>query len=125
MNDGAEPVRVALLTEIISPYRIPVFNELAAMEGVELDVLFFSETEGRRNWRIPWEKIHFRYRVLPGLLVTRRYQGGPVFFNPGIVGALRRGKYRAVICFGYHHPTIWLALLWSLDGIAHSRRLIY
>ena len=123
VNDGAEPVRVALLTEIISPYRIPVFNELAAMEGVELDVLFFSETEGRRNWRIPWEKIHFRYRVLPGLLVTRRYQGGPVFFNPGIVGALRRGKYRAVICFGYHHPTIWLALLWC--WFSRARALLW
>jgi hypothetical protein len=41
----ALPVRVALLTEIISPYRIPVFNELAADARVELDVLFIKEVQ--------------------------------------------------------------------------------
>lgn len=101
-----------MLTEIIAPYRIPVFNELASDERIELEVLFFSESEGRRSWRIPWERICFRHRVLPGFLITHRYQGGPIFFNPGILTALWRGKYQAVICFGYHHPTIWLALLW-------------
>ncbi len=120
MKRAGTPVRVALLTEIISPYRIPVFNELAAEERIELEVLFFSETEGRRNWRIPWEKIRFRHRVLPGLLIAQRYQGGPIFFNPGILTALWRGKYRAVICFGYHHPTIWLALLWCRFSSARA-----
>ena len=109
---AALPVRVALLTEIVSPYRIPIFNKLAADARIELEVLFFSETEARRNWGIPWDKICFLYRVLPGFLVARRYQGGPMFFNPGIISALWRGKCQAVICFGYHHPTIWLALLW-------------
>ena len=81
MNDTAKPVRVALLTEIISPYRIPLLNELSLDQRVELEVIFFSETEERRKWRIPWEKIRFHNRVLPGLLISRRYQGGPVFFK--------------------------------------------
>ncbi len=123
MKTVALPVRVALLTEIISPYRIPVFNELAADARVELDVLFFSETEARRNWGIPWNKMRFLYRVLPGLLVAHRYQGGPIFLNPGIMSALWRGKYQAVICFGYHHPTIWLALLWC--RLARVRALLW
>ncbi len=123
MKEGAEPVRVALLTEIISPYRIPVFNELAADKRIDLDVLFFSESEGRRNWRVPWERIRFKHRVLPGVLIARRYQGGPVFFNPGVLTALRQGKYQAVICFGYHHPTIWLALLWC--RFSRARALLW
>ena len=123
LKDSAKPVRVALLTEIISPYRISVFNELAADVRIELDVLFFSETEARRSWRVPWEKIRFRHRVLPGLLIAHRYQGGPIFLNPSVLIALWRGKYQAIICFGYHHPTIWLALLWC--RFSRARALLW
>lgn len=115
--------RVALLTEIISPYRIPVFNALAEDPRIELDVLFFSETEARRSWRVHWEKIRFRYHVLWGFLIGKRYQGGPIFLNPGILAALRRGRYQAIICFGYHHPTIWLALLWC--RFSRARALLW
>ena len=34
--------RVVILTEIISPYRIPVFNALAQHEGIDLKVIFFQ-----------------------------------------------------------------------------------
>ena len=42
---GAECMthRVAILTEIISPYRIPVSNALAKREGIDLKVIFLSE----------------------------------------------------------------------------------
>ena len=116
-------LRVAVLTEIISPYRIPFLNELSSDPYTELEVLFFSKTEGRRNWRIPWKRLRFKYKVLPGLLVARRYQGGPIFFNPGVWRTLRKGRFQVVIFFGYHHPTIWLALLWC--RIARVRTLVW
>lgn len=116
-------MRVAVLTEIISPYRIPLLNELASDSRIELEVFFFSETEGRRRWRIPWEKMRFHWCVLPGMLVAHRYQGGPIFFNPSILGALRRGRFQAVVCFGYHHPTIWMALLWC--RVNQARALLW
>lgn len=111
--DSQSRARVAVLTEIISPYRIPVFNALASDPRIDMEVLFFAETEERRSWQIPWDKIRFRYRLLNGALVARRYQRGPILFNPGVWGALNRGGFRTIVCFGYHHPTIWLALLWS------------
>ncbi len=111
MNSTGVRKSVAILTEIISPYRIPVFNELSDNPSIDLEVLFFSETETRRTWRIPFEKIRFKYRVLQGFLVSKRYQGGPIFFNPTILYDIWRGKYHSIICFGYHHPTIWLALI--------------
>ena len=123
MKADARPIRVALLTEIISPYRIPFLNELASDERIQLEVFFFSTTEGRRNWRILWEKINFQYRILPGLLIAQRYQGGPIFLNPTILGPLRRGGFDTIICFGYHHPTIWLALMWS--RFSHARALLW
>src|SRR5258707_10556058 len=44
--------RVAILTEIIAPYRIPVFNVLARRAGLDLRVIFLAETdEALRQWR--------------------------------------------------------------------------
>ena len=40
--------RVVLLTEIQAPFRIPLFNELAAREGVDLRVLFLSDRDPKR-----------------------------------------------------------------------------
>src|SRR5215472_16267139 len=43
--------RLLLITEIISPYRIPVFNVLAAHPEIDLHVLFLSETDpSLRQW---------------------------------------------------------------------------
>ena len=111
MNSTGTRKSVAILTEIISPYRIPVFNELSNDPRIDLEVLFFSQTERRRSWRIPLDKIRFTYRVLQGILVSQRYQGGPIFLNPTIVYDIWKGKYHSIICFGSHHPTIWLALI--------------
>ncbi len=37
--------RVVILTEIIAPYRIPVFNALAQRDDVDPHVIFLSETD--------------------------------------------------------------------------------
>jgi len=39
--------RVVILTEIIAPYRIPVFNALARHAELDLHVLFMAETDKR------------------------------------------------------------------------------
>lgn len=105
------PVRVALLTEIVAPHRIATFNALAGLPEIDLDVLFFAESEDRRGWQqADRARMKFRFSVLRGLTAGRRYQSTQLFLNPGVVGALRRGRYDVVIVGGYHHPTIWLAL---------------
>jgi glycosyltransferase involved in cell wall biosynthesis len=130
---AAEPrTRVALLTEIIAPYRVEPFNLLAAQPGVQLEVLFFAKTEDRRSWRVPTERIRFPYRVLGGLSVGRMYQGAMLFLNPGVVTRLLRLRPHVVVCGGWHHPTLWLGLLaarlcgarvlvWSESTAADSR----
>lgn len=105
------PLKVALLTEIIAPHRIAPFNELANLPEIDLEVLFFAESEDRRRWKRPdHAEMRFRFSVLRGITVGRRYQFTQLFLNPGVVGTLRRGRYDVVVTGGYHHPTIWLAL---------------
>jgi hypothetical protein len=44
--------RLVILTEIISPYRIPLFNALARRGAVDLHVIFLAETDPElRQWR--------------------------------------------------------------------------
>lgn len=129
-SDGKK--KIVLLTEIISPYRVPVFNELAAHPAIDLRVIFFAETERERSWRVPTEKIRFSYEVLPGVAfpLPGRF---PVFLNPGLWAALRREAPEVLIAGGYHHPSCIIALryarasripfiLWS-ESHAQSTRL--
>ena len=82
-------VRVALLTEIISPYRIPVFNALARQKGIDLHVIFLAETDPtQRHWLVYKDEIEFSYEVLPAW--RRRSGGWHILVNRGMWSALNR-----------------------------------
>lgn len=104
-------IKVALLTEIISPYRIPVFNEMAKDERIDLLVIFLAETIQERKWHVRKEDVAFPYWISPGfsIPVPRSF---PLFFNPGLYSKLCQVKPDVVICGGYHHPSFLLALLY-------------
>ena len=57
-------MRIALLTEIPAPFRLPLFAALAAKPGVDLHVLFLAENDPRRNY--PSYEHAFESEVLPG-----------------------------------------------------------
>ena len=58
--------KLVILTEIIAPYRIPVFNALAQRPEIDLHVLFLSENDPTlRQWRVYKDEIKFQYHVLP------------------------------------------------------------
>ncbi|MBN1914262.1 MAG: glycosyltransferase family 4 protein [Candidatus Omnitrophica bacterium] len=105
--------KVIIITEIISPYRIPVFNEIAKILGENFKVFFLSETEKRRDWKVYKDKIRFAYDVLPGISLQKS-QGEPHFFNPGIFFRLAKESPDVVVTGGYQHPSYILALFYSL-----------
>lgn len=104
--------KVVLLTEIISPYRIPVFNEIARNLRDRFLVLFFAKTGKRRLWKIYTENIRFGYKVLPGILFQRE-NATPYFLNPTIIYELVRYSPDVIIIGGYNHPTSLLAMLYA------------
>ena len=58
--------KTVILTEIIAPYRIPVFNVLARRAELDLHVVFLAETnETLRQWRVYRDEIRFSHEVLP------------------------------------------------------------
>jgi glycosyltransferase involved in cell wall biosynthesis len=105
-------MRVVVLTEIISPYRIPVFNALARQPGIELHVIFLAENDaGLRQWKVYKEEICFSYQVLSSW--RRRLGKYNLLLNWGVTAALRRAKPEIIVCGGYNYVASWKALLWA------------
>ena len=104
--------KTVILTEIIAPYRIPVFNVLAQRTGLDLHVIFLAETdETLRQWRVYKDEIRFSYQVLP----SWRWRAGKSSFllNRGLWSALNKVKPEVLICGGYAYAASWEALLWA------------
>jgi glycosyltransferase involved in cell wall biosynthesis len=104
-------MRIALLTEIPAPFRLPLFAALAAKPDVDLHVLFLAENDPRRSY--PSYERAFESEVLRGkdVLLGRPW----IVLNVGVSGRLRRLRPDVVIVGGWNQPAFWQALL-------HARR---
>ncbi len=112
--------RVLILSEIISPYRIPVFNALTQHESVDLHVVFLSETDaGLRQWRVYKDEIRFSYEILP----SARFRTGrsSVLLNWKLRSCLEKFAPEVIICGGYNYVASWEALWWARN---HRAELI-
>jgi glycosyltransferase involved in cell wall biosynthesis len=104
--------RLIVLSEIIAPYRIPVFNALAARSDIDLHVIFLSETDrSLRQWRVYKDEIRFSFQVLP----SWRYRLGRynLLLNRGVGNALGKSAPHAVLCGGYNYVVMWQAARWA------------
>jgi len=109
--------RLVLLTEIISPYRIPLFNSLAQHPGIALHVIFLSENDpGLRQWKVYKDEIRCSYEILPSW--RRRIGKLNILLNGRVFRALRRASPDIILCGGYNYLAFWQTLLW-----AQSRRV--
>jgi glycosyltransferase involved in cell wall biosynthesis len=104
--------KLVIVTEIIAPYRIPVFNDLAKRREVDLHVIFLAENDpSLRRWRVYKEEIEFQYDVLP--FWRRRLGRFNVLINRGIIAALDRIRPDALVCGGYNYVASWQAAYWA------------
>jgi glycosyltransferase involved in cell wall biosynthesis len=104
--------RLVILTEIIAPYRIPVFNALAARSDIDPHVIFLSETDpSLRQWHVDKQAIRFSFEVLPSTRV--RVGRHNLLLNRGVRAALRRARPDVILCGGYNYPASWSAAYWA------------
>src|SRR5205085_8282469 len=105
----APKMRIALLTEIPAPFRLPLFAALAREPDVDLRVFFLAANDPRRNYR-PYP-LEFPAEVLPGKDVLAR--GRWLVVNVGVLGRLRRFRPHVVLVGGWNQPAFWQALLYA------------
>ncbi len=99
---------LAVVTNIPTPYRVPLFNALAEAlpeQGWKLHVLFGSAGNDRRRWSVPEEGFRFPHEFLSGWNLRL---GTERILNTygGLGDALRRIRPHGVICTGYSAGTV-------------------
>ncbi len=100
-------MRLALLTEIPAPYRIPLFNALS--ERLDLRVLLLAERDPRRGfYELHRDEWRFDHRVLRGRQLRRG--GRWLVLNRGVLRELHRFRPDAVAVGGWNQPAFWVAL---------------
>lgn len=104
--------RLVIITELIAPYRIPVFNALARRQEIDLHVLFLAETNPAvRLWRIYRDEICFSHQVLPSW--RTRLGKHDVLLNHDVSNALQRAAPDVILCGGYNYLASWQAQRWA------------
>lgn len=104
--------RLVIITEIISPYRIPLFNALAQRCEVDLHVIFLAETDpSLRQWHVYKDEIKFSYQILDSY--RRRIGRFNLLLNRGCSRALSNAMPNLVLCGGYNYVAAWEALFWA------------
>jgi glycosyltransferase involved in cell wall biosynthesis len=101
-------IRVALIHNIISPYRVPLFEELAKRVDIELFVYFCKKTNKERRWEIA-RNLEFGHEILRGVTLDV----GRVIYhiNPSILLKLHKGRFDVIIIGGTSDFTTQLALV--------------
>jgi len=102
-------VRIALLTEIPAPFRIPLFNALAAR--AEFRALFLARSDPRRtHYQLHEDEWRFDHRFLRGRGV--RAGGRWIVLNSGVLRELHSFRPDAVGVGGWNQPAFWQALVY-------------
>lgn len=101
-------LKIALVVNEPPPYRIPIFNLIAARAGVSLAVIFCCRREPNRQWDLPpfaFDPVFLRERI------TTRH-GRYIHNNPDVLLALKRFDPEVVVSNGFN-PTHLYALAWT------------
>lgn len=128
----SECMKVAVVYPLPVPYHHPLFEKIAALDGIDLKVLFCRKQQLGRDWAVP--ELSYPHIYLRNRGVT--FQGNDlrsIHFNPSVVKELHLGRYDAIVVSGLVQPTTQLAiayarltrtpyLIWSESHSVLSRR---
>jgi len=106
--------RILLLTNIPTPYRLPLFNELHQQllaEGYALKIIFGAIGYSRRKWNINLEnECEFDYAVLPSKTIQFKNNESVIFTYPHLNKLLKKEQPIAIITNGFSIATVKLWL---------------
>jgi glycosyltransferase involved in cell wall biosynthesis len=91
-------MRLAVVTNILAPYRIPLFEELARRCD-DFQVLLLAARHANRDWIAP--PVRFATRTLPGLRFSRANAVDPIHINMGAWRTLRDFRPDVVLGGGF------------------------
>ena len=124
--------KVLLITNIPTPYRIPLFNVLheeLSQRGIDFSVVFGALGYARRKWKINLDDCRFPTEVLPTANLRFSDPERASFTYNGLLRVLRRKQPALIVTNGFSIATtkLWLRslfrrtpyLIWS-GAISHE-----
>lgn len=102
-------MRLVILTNILTPYRIPLFEEIQN-QILDLTVLLMAKSEENRQWND--EKSRLNTLVLPGIHLKPRGHEVSIHFNYRVMKTLIKINPDIVLSGGFFAPTNMMALLY-------------
>ncbi|MYM76010.1 glycosyltransferase [Duganella sp. FT134W] len=120
-------MKIVLVTNLLAPYRTPVFSAVHALPDTELHVLSCTESEPNRTWDWPPP-------ACPVTLLRPRFvnwRGRYIHCNPDVLAALRDAQPDVIVIDGYnptHLLAYWyaqrhrIACVQMTDGTCDSER---
>lgn len=100
--------RVALVTNVLSHYRVPCFQRLAAALPGRFDLFLLTDRMAHRHYVMAREDGGLAPTVLPGRSFRRPPDDD---FHWNSIGPVLRGRYDVLILGGWSEPTLlWLWL---------------
>ncbi len=100
-------VKVGLVTNIPTPYRLPLFQMLSAEPGLDFEVAFNASSEQNRHWQLS-KQFPFKHSFLPGRTIS--VSGDDLLsyhIKWGIGTWLKRERFDVVIVGGWASIAQW------------------
>lgn len=104
--------KVLLMTNMLPPYRIELFNNIANEKSIDFTVFFLSESEKNRKWNINKERIKFKYKILKGKQIFLPKRDWAIHFNHGVIKNLFKVKPDIIIA-QYDELAYWIAFIYA------------
>jgi glycosyltransferase involved in cell wall biosynthesis len=102
--------KAVLIQNYLSPYRVPLFEAIAASESIDLAVaLMAPDKPDYPTWKYDFSRLRFRTVFIPGLrfVLSSQYQ---VCFNPSLLKFLIKEKPDIIFCSGFAASTFFAFL---------------
>jgi glycosyltransferase involved in cell wall biosynthesis len=108
-------LKIAVVANTPPPYRVPMYNRIAHIPGVDLHVVFCSRREPNRFWDLP--PFEFAHTFLPEHFIARgdRY----IHHNPEVFSALRKQQADVIVTDGFNPTHLYGFVYAWLKGIPH------
>jgi glycosyltransferase involved in cell wall biosynthesis len=106
--------KALLLTNIISPYRLPLFTVISEKVNIHFKVVALAEREKNREWELSENKIKFEYQILHGWhwFIWGEKREVAIHLNRGVFKAFLEYKPDVIITSGYDDLAYWQAYLY-------------
>lgn len=107
---------VVLITNIPTPYRVPLFGTVASLmqsQGIRLHVVFCEKTYARRQFQLNPDTFLFSHEFIHG--GTRTNESDPektVFLYRGLISCLKRVRPDHIIVSGFSRASLYV-LVWK------------